>query len=338
MAIAESNSSGRALWLDPVRLGRLVWSDRWPVLILSVTIAVLAAVASLFVPAEYRSSTTILPETDRSKLGSLSGGLSDLAALAGVSVGGEAAMTKLYPAIVESESVLREVLYRRYHVGDDSLTLVQVLDIDETSPAREFEEALKAFRKELSLSVDSKTGLVTISAILPDALLTAQVVNGLARELDVFLRTKKSSGASEQRKWIESRLNDVERDLRLSEEAVKIFREKNRRVIDSPQLLLEQERLLRDVQINSTLYIELKKQLEIARIEEIKNIPVISVLDPARPAARKERPRRSIITMVAGLMGLLAASLWSVAEHQRGQTLRGRFTQWRVPGRRPTSS
>ena len=66
------------------------------------------------------------------------------------------------------------------------------------------------------------------------------------------------TNASEQRKWIEARLTEVKEDLEKSENRLKEFREKNRRIVDSPQfspkrcisgLLLEQERLIRDVQI-----------------------------------------------------------------------------------------
>ena len=43
--------------------------------------------------------------------------------------------------------------------------------------------------------------------------------------------------------------------------------------------MLGQERLIRDVQIDSILYIGLKKQYEIIRIEEMKNIPIITEMD-----------------------------------------------------------
>jgi uncharacterized protein involved in exopolysaccharide biosynthesis len=59
-------------------------------------------------------------------------------------------------------------------------------------------------------------------------------------------------------------------------------------------LMMEQERFAREVEINSTVFIELKKQLEIAKIEEIKNIPLINVLDPARPPAKKSFSNRAL--------------------------------------------
>ena len=39
---------------------------------------------------------------------------------------------------------------------------------------------------------------------------------------------------------------------------------------------------------------ELKKQYELVKIEEIKNIPIINVMDPATAAARKDKPKRAM--------------------------------------------
>jgi uncharacterized protein involved in exopolysaccharide biosynthesis len=97
--------------------------------------------------------------------------------------------------------------------------------------------------------------------------------------------------------------------LRTAEENLRSFREKNRRLLDSPQLLLEQERYGREVQMKSTVLIELIKQLELAKIEEIRNIAIVNVLDPARPPVRKERPRRAVNTILAFIGTLLAGAI-----------------------------
>jgi uncharacterized protein involved in exopolysaccharide biosynthesis len=143
-------------------------------------------------------------------------------------------------------------------------------------------------------------------------------------ETDKFLREKKTTNASEQRKWIEQRLTQVEVELRSAEESLKNFRERNRRVGDSPQLLLEQERFMRDVQVKSTMFIELKKQAELAKIEEIKNITLVNVLDEARAPVKKTRPKRALVTVLVFLSALIGVagyfSIWPIY----GPTLRSK--------------
>jgi len=135
--------------------------------------------------------------------------------------------------------------------------------------------------------------------------LAADVANQITAELDDYTRTKRRTNATLQREFIEQRMKEVEEQLGRSEIALKEFRERNRRIMDSPQLMLEQERLARDVQINSTVFIELKKQLEIAKIEEIKNIPIINVLDVARPPVKKSYPKRAPVTLIAFVLSTI---------------------------------
>jgi len=286
----------------------VLWNSKKMIFYVVGTTTVLSIVISLILPEYYRSTASLLPETEKGKIASL-GGLSDLAALAGVNVGGESSLAKLYPTIIKSEAVLRNVIYAKYKTEElrDSVNLVEFWEISQNTREREYELALRGLREELEVSLDNKTNVVTISLETREAQLSADILNKVLRELDGFIRTKRTTSASEQRRWVEERLKEVKVDLEKSENRLKDFREKNRRITDSPQLLLEQGRLMREVEINSTLYTELTKQHEIAKIEEIKNIPIISIMDAARPAARKDRPRRSVIVLTTFITSLLGA-------------------------------
>lgn len=281
------------------------WGSRKLIAYVTGGVAALALIISLLLPSYYRSTATLLPETEKSKLGSL-GGLTDLASLAGINVA-EGSMVKLYPTIIKSEAVLKNVIYTQYRSVrlKDSANLIQLFEIDEKTPELTYETALRSFREQLDVFMDNKTNVVTISIDTKEPQLSADIINRVTLELDRFIRTKRKTNASEQRKWIEARLSEVKSDLARSENTLKEFREKNRRVLDSPQLLLEQERLIREVQINSTLYTELKKQFEIVKIEEIKNIPIINIMDAGSAAAKKERPKRLMIVFMSTLFAFL---------------------------------
>ena len=269
-------------------------------------------IVSLLLPPYYKSTAIILPEGQSSKLTSLSG-LSDLAALAGVNVGAEGSLIKLYPTIIKSEAVLKDVIYRKYKSENfqDSVDLIECWRINDNKPGGAYEGALNALRNGLDVSMDIKTDILTMSFETKEPRLSADIVNSVVEGLDKFVLTKRTTSASEQRRFIEGRLAEVKGDLTKSEDALRNFREQNTQV-RSPQLLLEQGRLERDLQINNTLFIELKKQYEIAKIEELKNMPVINVLDLARPAVYKDRPKRSVIVIVTFLLGLSGAIAYVV--------------------------
>ena len=307
----EDNSSiepaGEHTPFDFEELFTVLWGSRKLIGVITASVTVAAVIISFLLPQYYSSTVIILPETNPSKLAGL-GGLSDLASLAGVNVGGEASLSKLYPIIVKSEAVLKNVIYQKYVVNSfaDSVNLIKIWGIEEEKPQLAYESMLRALREELEVSLDNKTNVLSISLMTKEPQLSADIVNAVASQLDLFVRTKRTTNASEQRKWIEGRLKEVKGDLESSENALKDFRENNRRIADSPQLLLEQERFIREVQINSTLYTELKRQYELTKIEEIKNIPIVNIMDTGRASATRDKPQRKLIVIFSFFLSLLA--------------------------------
>jgi uncharacterized protein involved in exopolysaccharide biosynthesis len=311
----SDDSESRFDWMNILSI---LWQSRKFIGLITGTVTILAIVFSFLLPETFKSTAVILPDTDKSKLPSLSGGMSDLAALAGVTVGGEGAIVKLYPTIIKSESVLQNVIYTKYKTKKfaDSVNLIQYWGIKEQNPGREYEVTLLGLRTALDVNIDIKLNVVSMTIETEEPQLSADILNTIIRTLDKFIRTKRNSNASEQRKWIEVRLAEVKADLSNAENTLKDFREKNRMVSGSPQLLLDQERLMREMQINSTMYIELKKQLELVKIEEIRSTPIISVMDYARPAAKKEHPKKSIIVIVWMMIAFSGSGSYRIIEQR----------------------
>jgi uncharacterized protein involved in exopolysaccharide biosynthesis len=77
---------------------------------------------------------------------------------------------------------------------------------------------------------------------------------------------------------------------------------------DVPELALQYIRLRRDVEVQNTVYTMLTNEYEKARIEEARDTPVVQVLDHAAKPNLRSRPKRKILTIVGGLLGLGWAS------------------------------
>ncbi len=319
---AENPDHLKESGIDWTEIISILWKSRKFIGIVTGGVTVLAVIISLLLPESFKSTAVLLPDTDKSKLASL-GGMSDLAALAGINVGGDVPLVKLYPTIIKSESVLKNVIYAKYRTEEypDSVNLIQFWDIKEKNADRDYEAALLALRTALELSTDNKASTVTMSIETKEPQLSADILNNVIREVEINIRTKRNTNASEQRKWIDARLVEVKSDLSKAENALKIFREKNRMVSGSPQLVLEQERLMREMEINSTMYVELKKQYELAKIEEIRTTPIINVMDYARPAAKKEHPKKSVIIIVSFLLAVIGSGSYRIIEQKYGKNI-----------------
>ena len=317
--------------IDWMNILSILWNSRKFIGIVTGIVTVLAIIISLILPESFKSTAVLLPDTDKSKFASGGGGLSDLAAMAGVNVGGEVSVVKLYPTILKSESVLKTVIYTKYQTKEypDSVNLIQYWKIKDKNPERDYEVALLSLRTGLDVGMDLKTGVLTMSIETDEPQLSADILNNVIFNADKFIRTKRNTNALEQRKWIEARLVEVKADLSKAENVLKEFREKNRMVSGSPQLLLDQERLVREVQINSTMYTELKRQYELVKIEEIRTTPIINVLDYGRAAAKKEHPKRSIIVLVSMMLACVGSGSYRVIERMYGKNIQDWYGKFR---------
>ena len=65
-------------------------------------------------------------------------------------------------------------------------------------------------------------------------------------------------------------MNLAKEELNDSEEKLTVFRKKNPLVLDTPDLQLQRARLLRSLDVNQQVFITLREQFEIAKIEASK--------------------------------------------------------------------
>lgn len=74
-----------------------------------------------------------------------------------------------------------------------------------------------------------------------------------------------------------------------------------------PEAGLEYVRKLRDMKYAETIFELLAKQYEAARLDEAKTAAVIQVLDPAIEPDRRSSPHRTLIVVIATLLGFFGA-------------------------------
>jgi uncharacterized protein involved in exopolysaccharide biosynthesis len=272
------------------------------------------------IPAAYLSSST-----DGASLSALRGA----AAQFGLGIGGPSAnVSPLFPQMLSSHELIGKLLSREYPLQDGrSIDLVQYLKIRRSDPEKTLRSAVRQIRRALRSTYDMKSGITTISASFRDPQLAAAVANAGAEEL-------KTSQAGNKARFIDQRLSEVQTQLQQGENALKTFREQNRQVIESPLLMLEEARLARTVAMNEQVFITLKTQLETARIEAVRDLPDITIIEKA--AAPFPRSNRRLIlvgsTLLFGFVGVVVAlSLPQIDELRRVIKSDGRKEDRSVP-------
>lgn len=108
-----------------------------------------------------------------------------------------------------------------------------------------------------------------------------------------------------------------------------------------PQLAVQWANLYRNVRIHETVFDLLSEEYETARIEEVKSIPTLSIIDFPGLPERKSGPHRALIVLTTTFLSAVAVSLllfakrsWLAMDHKDerrvlviaiGKTLRSRW-------------
>ena len=273
---------------------------RWLVF-LPLAIGVLTAGVLLLLPNRYTATTTIVPET-RSSTATM-GQLAGLAALAGVNVGG-AAMTQspqFYVALLGTKSLRYTLLERRFSttgsppsvVRGDSAKLIDLLDVNAPTAGRRLWKASEVLDRATQVTLDVKTGIIRVSFTNRSPALAAAVANAYAEELNRFNRETRQSSARLRRQFVETRLDEVGRELRNAEDAARFFLTANRQYQTSPSLTFEYQRLQRTLTQEQDLFGDLRRQLDAARIAEVDDTPSLTILESAIVPQEKSWPHRT---------------------------------------------
>lgn len=286
---------------------------------LPLAAAVLAAGGSYLLTPTFTATTTFVPEQPSSS--GIAGSLAGLAGQYGISLGGteRSSSPRFYADLVRTRRILLGALLDHYldpRGGRDSVTLLPLLRGEgDDSPAR-IDKALTDLGNAISARVDNQTNVIRVNVVMRYPELAAQVANRLIQRLNEFNAETRQSQARERRKFVESRLTGAETELRTNEETLRQFYDRNRSWQQSPQLMFEEGRLRRQVDIRQEVYLTLKREFETARINEVNESPVITIIDVATTPLERSSPRRRLLVTAAFLFGAIVGILWaSVGEY-----------------------
>jgi tyrosine-protein kinase Etk/Wzc len=79
-----------------------------------------------------------------------------------------------------------------------------------------------------------------------------------------------------------------------------------------PEASLEYVRARREVKLQETLLESMVRQLEVAKLDEAKDGPVLQQVDVALPPDHKSKPSRALITIAFFMAGLLLSAVWII--------------------------
>ena len=271
---------------------RVIFKYRRMILWICGVAVVMTAINSLSSPKIYSATTTMVPPMEILQKGSeLAGGLGGRRSSMLADIIGITSIADMYVSILESRVVTDAII--------DRFDLMKVYDVK------------KRFATRKTLQVNtiikaSKENIVRITVRDKDPNRAAAMANAYVEELDRQNKRLSTGQATSKRVFLKNRLKEIEE--KLSE-------------IDNI--------LSREAKIQEMLFELLTREYEIAKIEEVKSMPTIQILDRAIvPEVRMPRGTKRKV-MLAGATYFMFAVFIAFAREYFAKIDTKTKKQWR---------
>lgn len=277
------------------------------IIIIIMTVSIFVYVQKNYIPEYVSSAKIFIPASNYS-----GSSLARLANRFGISTGGQSQLeissSALFPEIVNSRTFAERLLQKKFTVQKfgEELSLLAILTYGLGKPSVGLDtlilRASKAIPAMVSFQEDAP--FLTLTTKTTDAQFSKDLADEVLIELDNLQRYYKSQSTVEKRVFIEQQIAITMTELENLEENLKQFRERNRQIEGSPSLLLKHERLMRNVDIQKGIFLTLKQQLELTKIEEVQKSSLVQVLDYPDLPLKVNNPRKNITYLLGAFAGL----------------------------------
>jgi len=156
---------------------------------------------------------------------------------------------------------------------------------------------------------ESGTGLIKVSVLMEEPQLAADIANYISDFVKDFVSYEQGKEAKRNLEFIKNQLINSKDDLEYSEKDLTQFKEKFS--YTNPSLDEMRGRLERNIESNLQVYITLRQQYELAKIEEARELLMVTILDEAEAPVMKKKPQRRLIVIGGIITGFFLSTLWA---------------------------
>ena len=311
--------------IDLIELLKTAWDGRKQIIIISFVFVLVGVAAALLSPVVYSSSTTFINSQTES---SSSSGLSGVATLVGINLGGMSSGSEIpptmYPQIAESIQFKRDLLNSfidekeqiklEDFLADYNAFEKSVSENNNKLFISKYEDALfNVINDIISISVNQKDGFVTILANMPESEYAANTCINAREILQETIINNKIKSAKQKLEYSEKQLASKRIEFEEIQNKLAYFNDSNLNLVTS-SVINEREKLEAEFQIINAVMIELSKQVEQRKLQVSEDTPVFSIIKEASMPVLRSSPKRTKMVIIYGLIGLVVSILYTLVK------------------------
>lgn len=201
------------------------------------------------------------------------------------------------------------VIFKALKGDEEETILMQDSQNEVIALSKEEYGILKSIGESVSLNADVKEGTLSLTASMPEALASAQLGQSALSLLQTYITKYKTEKAQDQLDFIQERFFVKKGEFEQVQLNLANFRDRNK-FMSTAIAKTEEERLQSEYQITFSVYNELAKQLESAKIQVKQETPVLTVIEPITIPNERSQPNRKQILMIWIFLGGVVGIGW----------------------------
>ncbi|KAA6345167.1 hypothetical protein EZS27_007241 [termite gut metagenome] len=334
--------------IDLIELAQKTWMARKLILKTCGYALLVGIVVAISIPKEYTTRVTLAPEVNGKSEGGM-GAFAAIAGInLNSNSGGDALSVDLYPDIVSSTPFLIDLFDVKVtdKKGELETTLYTYLGKHQrlawwsyvssfpfrvlgwvmslfTNDEREIGNGeLNPFMltpnetgvvgnlsKRITVNVDKKTGVTTLSITMQDPLISANVTNIVLKNLQDYITDYRTNKARHDLEFTEKLYKEARENYDIAQQKYAQYMDENQNTI--LQLArIKGESLLNERILTYNIYTQIAQQLQLAKAKVQEITPIYTVVEPATVSLRPSKPNKMLILIGFVFLGGAGSIGW----------------------------
>ena len=284
---------------------------------LTISFLILGILYTLFSTKYYESYISIYPANESDGMSNIMG----VSSVLGLDLNQGSNSAFYIPDVINSRRLKKDIVNNQWNSKNfntpinlikywgfdrESKNIFSFIFSDDSIDKRKNAEQNAISKLENNLYVfEEESGLIKIRVLMEESQLASDISNYISNFLVQYIGTELKLKSTQYRQFLENRLIEVEQQLKSAEADLTSFRSSNPIAKDTPVLQNSRGQLIRSLEVEQQVYLTLRTQYEIARADELKEQPVINILDYGYPSQNPYWPKNLLIYIMSSFIGFM---------------------------------
>ena len=182
-------------------------------------------------------------------------------------------------------------------------------DLNPAELTQEQADIAKAIRESVSLSVDKKTSVISLSVTAQDPKVAARISEEVIERLKTYVTNYRTEKSRQDLDYYEKLYEEYKDAYFTSQQRYASYMDRNQGVV-LQRVKTEQERLQNEMNLNYQLYNACAQQLQTAKAKVQQETPVFTIINPPQVPLKRSNTSKLTILIASIFLGAVVAAVW----------------------------